>query len=555
VNHFQGLLPALGFALVATGCGGGTEPNPGPTGDCARAGLTNLAVGGHAIIDASLNTCVRIPATSAAEAEYLYVAFSGEGMETFNGVTADYETAGAPSAGAVASVARAFFRQTREPDPATSFHLRLRERERGLSRRPGVSAPDLSRVTVVPTPPPIGDQRSFEVCATAACTTFVPTTATALVVNARVAVYLDDNAPQPSYSLADLDKVAQLFDTQLYPIDTTAFGRESDLDNNGVVIVLLTQKVNDLTPTCPNGSLIVGYFFGLDLLPSLAHSNKGEIFYGIVPRTAGCPVSLSRATALLPGVFIHEFQHMISFNQHVLIRSGIAEDTWLNEGLSHFAEELGGRQVPDANCQPAFATCEDEFIGDDISNGFDYLNDTERSFLIEPTSSGGTLAERGANWLFVRWLADQFAASQPLGTDFTRKLVQTSSLGSANVAAVTGQPFDRLVGEWQLANYLDNLAGFTPQSARLQYSSWNFRALYLANFNLGVFPKPYPLVPDSAPTGGFSRIGVLRGGSGRHVLVLQQPAVGELTVRLTAPGGASAVSSAAKPRAALVRIR
>ena len=60
--------------------------------------------------------------------------------------------------------------------------------------------------------------------------------------------------------------------------------------------------------------------------------------------------------AFLPPTFIHEFQHMISFNQHVLVRGGTAEDTWLNEGLSHFAEELGGELMPDAVCQPAFPT-------------------------------------------------------------------------------------------------------------------------------------------------------------------------------------------------------
>ena len=48
---------------------------------------------------------------------------------------------------------------------------------------------------------------------------------------------------------------------------------------------------------------------------------------------------------------------MISYNQHVLVAAGSAEDTWLNEGLSHFAEELGGRSVPDAECQPTSSSC------------------------------------------------------------------------------------------------------------------------------------------------------------------------------------------------------
>jgi hypothetical protein len=35
--------------------------------------------------------------------------------------------------------------------------------------------------------------------------------------------------------------------------------------------------------------------------------------------------------AFVPITFIHEFQHMISFNQHVLVRGGDGEVLWLNE--------------------------------------------------------------------------------------------------------------------------------------------------------------------------------------------------------------------------------
>ena len=45
----------------------------------------------------------------------------------------------------------------------------------------------------------------------------------------------------------------------------------------------------------------------------------------------------------MPATFVHEFQHMISFGQHVLARGGASESLWLNEGLSHIAEELAGK--------------------------------------------------------------------------------------------------------------------------------------------------------------------------------------------------------------------
>jgi hypothetical protein len=315
--------------------------------------------------------------------------------------------------------------------------------------------------------------------------------------------------------------------------------------------------VNELSPTCTTtGNVILGFFFGLDLLPGQANSNDGEIFYGLVPGPVakGCTVSREFATQNMPGVFIHEFQHMISWNQHVLIRNGPAEDTWLNEGLSHFAEELGGEQVDDSFC-PAFSNCESQFNGGNIDNAFGYLDDPEASFLIEPGNSTGTLEERGANWLFVRWLADHFATTEPQATELTRRLLATNKIGAANVAAVTGEDFSTLVGQWQLANYLTNLDGFTPSSDRLQYTTLNLRAIYLQNFQRGIFPKPYPLDPETATAGDYSRTGFLRGGSGRHVRVIQPVGSGDVNFALTDAGGNSIIATHAKPRIALARIR
>ena len=68
--------------------------------------------------------------------------------------------------------------------------------------------------------------------------------ATAQYVGARSAIFLDDTVPANGYTPADLQTLGTLFDQHLYPIDTTAFGRESDLDGNGVVVILLTDRIN-----------------------------------------------------------------------------------------------------------------------------------------------------------------------------------------------------------------------------------------------------------------------------------------------------------------------
>jgi hypothetical protein len=298
--------------------------------------------------------------------------------------------------------------------------------------------------------------------------------------------------------------------------------------------------------------VILGYFFGADLLPLSSNnpgSNEAEIFYGLVPDPANpqCTIDKADAAARLATTFIHEFQHMISFNQHVLVRGGAAEDTWLNEGLSHFAEELGGRLIPDSEC-PNSISCAQEFLEGNLNNAFGYLASPEDFFLIEPETSSGGLEERGANWLFARWLADHFASDPILGTNLTRALVATSQVGAVNVAARTGVDFSTLVGQWQLANYLGGLPGFSATSDRLRYGSWNFRELADSN------SIPFPLDPDSTNGSGYLHNGTLRAGSGRHVRIVQASGAGGVDLQLTNPSG-TALPGSIEPRIALVRIR
>jgi hypothetical protein len=525
--------------------------------ECTAGSTRNLQAGQHEILDPTVSgACVRIPAAGAGGAEYLYVPLATAGQESPDGVSSQYLLSGVSGATASAPelpAPRLSAFQT--PLPAERFHSMLRAREKQLAQEPSGALFSQSRIQSARSGPPVvGEQRTFNVCASSACTGFVQATGVARTVGQRVAIFVDNAAPAGGYTDTDLDKVRTLFDQYLYPIDTTAFGRESDIDGNGVVIVLLTPKVNALSPDCSStGRIILGYFFGADLLPTSASnpgSNNGEIFYGLVPdpNNSSCTVDVAEANSRLPATFIHEFQHMISFNQHVLMRHGSSEDTWLNEGLSHFAEELGGRLVPDQEC-PVTGSCAVEFLDSgDVLNAFDYLASPEDFFLIEPGNSTGQLEERGANWLFVRWLADQFDGSTVLGTQLTRQLVATNQVGSVNVAARTGVDFSTLVGEWQLTNYVDDLPGFSADSPRLSYTSWNFREVAAGQ------GREFPLVPDNTDGTAYGHSGTLRAGSGHHVLLVQQPGAPAVDLRLTGPAGA-ALPASIVPRIALVRIR
>ena len=544
------LLPALFAGLLLAAC---DSTGPG-VAECLSFVPVTLGVGEHTIVEPQPGLCVSLPPAEASGAEHLYLAVATEGQETNDGVSAPYAISGIASGTATAARRSPLISVFQAHLPSDAFHSLLRARERDLSRQTTLELFGRGRIGAAAPPPVVGDQGTFDVCATTACRTFVSTTATARAVGSRVAVYVDNAAPAGGYSDADLVDVAGLFDDHLYPIDTAAFGRESDIDANGVVIVLLTQHVNALSPDCnASESVILGYFFGADLLPrgpSNPGSNEAEIFYGLVPDpdNPDCSVTETFALSHLPSTFVHEFQHMISFNQHRLVRGGPAEDTWLNEGLSHFAEELAGRQVPDTEC-PISGSCANDFLAQgDLVNAFAYLESPEDFFLIEPGSSSGKLEERGANWLFVRWLVDHFATDSVLGRDLTQRLVATNLLGAANVVAQTGVGFSTLVPEWQLTNYLDDLPGFNQPSARLRYKTWNFREVAEAN------SRTYPLVPDSTTGADYSHIGILRAGSGKHVLVLQPANSGPVDFLLWG-GLGEAYPSAVGPRVAVVRIR
>ncbi len=155
-------------------------------------------------------------------------------------------------------------------------------------------------------------------CASATADTFVQVPATAVFTGQQVAIFLDDDVPAGGYTQADIDNVGDLFGDHLYGIDTLAFGRESDIDINDQVLVLLSDQVNQLGDCSGSATqAVAGFFFAGDLRRTLPHSNQGEVFYGWVP--GACGITLGQATTLLPEVFVHEFQHMINFNQHVLV--------------------------------------------------------------------------------------------------------------------------------------------------------------------------------------------------------------------------------------------
>jgi hypothetical protein len=506
-----------------------------------------LAVGEYASLDpAQLAGCAAFADAGASGAEYLLAPQSTTGAP---GVSASYRLQG-DSVVIVLSAAA--------PHPtavpfATRFHDMLRAQEHAASLLP--RAP-MSAALLAPSAQvavKVGDQRTFQVCTALPCsaaTDFSAVTARAQYVGLHAALFTDEAAPA-GFTQTDYDSVGVLFDQDLYDVDTRAFGAESDIDANGVVIVLFTPAVNGLTPRdqCTT-SVITGYFFGIDIDPLFqldSRSNKGEVFYALAPDPAGtvtCNLSTATVRRLVPVTFIHEFQHMISYNQHVLVRGGESEILWLNEALSHTAEELGGLHFEAQGRNDLFS----QFAIGDIYNNYLYLQDPGTVYLF-PNEGTGTLEERGAAWSFVRWLRDQY------GEDLTRRLDETDRTGADNVVAAANMPFTTLVSQWFLANYVSDLPGFTPPQ-RLTYQTWHFRTTYqsLHDQQPANFPLPFPLVPLQFDGGTFAFSGTLLAGSGDYFRVVQTAGEKGFTVLLTNSGG-GALPASIGARLNVIRIR
>ena len=194
------------------------------------------------------------------------------------------------------------------------------------------------------------------------------------------------------------------FSKTTYPIVTSAIGPPSDVDNDGKIHFLYTNRVN------PDNSLFgsAAFFYA----PSLLSVNQGgdgnlsDMFY-IDPDTDPWRMH---------GLLAHEFQHLISFNQRVLIRNGQPEVLWLNEGLSHFCEDL---------------------IGENRAH-----NDWHVDLLLRNTSGGPLVTtsrmgqmSRGAAYLFVRSLVEES------GSGILARLVQSDEIGLENIEAASGGRF------------------------------------------------------------------------------------------------------------------
>jgi hypothetical protein len=396
-------------------------------------------------------------------------------------------------------------------------------RRSSAERRPGPAAVSPAAV------PALGESRSFNVLN--AQGGFDRVGAVARSISSQAAIFVDTLAPPGGFTTAELDALAARFDQVIHPRVTTTFGSASDLDANARIVILFTPAVNRLTPA-GSSSFIGGFFFGVDLLPANNGSNAAEIFYAIVPDPDGIYGNTRSKTSVanvVPAILAHEFQHMVHFNERILVRSAASQEAlWLSEALAQMAEEMVYRDyvaLGDSASQVIFRS-------GTRARSRQYLQRPDTVSVIV-TSGQGSLPERGAGFLNLLYLEDQ------LEGDVLERLTQTDLTGVANVEAVTGTDWPDLLADWWAAIYLDQPA---PELGPLQYP----------DIDLKGFLAPFPLAPTAIGPSGASSSAALWSSSVAYYLVSPGSGI-TLAVRLGGDaGGASPVHAALRLR--IVRV-
>lgn len=301
----------------------------------------------------------------------------------------------------------------------------------------------------------LGATETFRILASLSSTSsYAEVSGRARCVGTNTVFYVDTTVGSDSISDSDITTLCNEFDS-VAGEEQGLMGGTSDVDRDGKLHVLMTPQINRLGAM--GGGIITGYFYAGDLYEqstSNPTSNHREIIYVLSPDPTGrYGTAISKEFAmsnLLPAVLPHELQHAISYNQHVFVGGGVSEENWLNEAVSHLAEDI---------------------LGYGVENPSRYA-----MYLASPSTYGvvtqgsPNLMERGAAYLFLRFLYEQASS----GSGFLKDLVSTSSRGVDNLEAAFAGPsnmneFSEFMARWTIALAMTD-RGLT-QDARYIYRS------------------------------------------------------------------------------------
>ena len=613
------LRPSVLIALVtgAVSCGGGTTqppPPPGPPPPPPIGATLNMALGEVRVLSDVASIRAFQIAGAADAREYQVIVMSGGEVE--GGFTPIDFTARASGAGA--SVAPRV--TTRLPSTSTgqrraarelSALNRLRTRPRHLELRSRMEL-EARRARARFSPKARGRNSTGAVprgVAANVLTSGVPAVGETITILSAITpqggltcngstpvdgvvkkvgqnfIILEDPAVAGHLTAQDYADLDTELDAFVAPIDNEYFGTPADLDANERVIVFFTGQVNRLNPPGSN-SIVIGFFTALDLLDPVdcPSSNEGEIIWLIGPDPGGSigpniPASLVKTIAR--GLVAHEYQHLLNAEQRFIIGDGgIGEEIWMNEGMSHIAEEaaglfrigartrggLGFNEIGVGGNRDAF----DDFHRGNFLNLEAYLSAPTEVAALSAGNPPDSFPMRGWGYLFLRWLGDRYGPPGPEGLlpgsgeqALYRALAQggpnhltgiANVLNAINVVSGESPTWGELLAQYFAAPAIDEVASVPPA---LQFSTWNFPRLYseMRENSIQGLSSGFPLKPTSVAMGDGASSSAsfdLGASTARYFRFWATGPHSDIRVELTAPSGAN-VPNGARARVIVVR--
>jgi hypothetical protein len=258
--------------------------------------------------------------------------------------------------------------------------------------------------------------------------------ATLAYTGSRCLLYVDDDDQPERFPREVLEEAAKTFDEVVQPKAAAMFGRHRDVDRNGKFTILFSHLLGDLS----GGKVSIGGFV------------RGGDFYRDVdpPYSNQCDM-LYLNSSLRPGqhlrtLIAHEYVHAVTFCEHVFGEYlpgevGVDEEGWLNEAVSHLAENMLGGGWSNLDYRVSA-----------------YLTAPHRYRLVVPDYFRAGLFRnhgcRGATYLFLRWCVDRY------GEGVLKELTQSGLSGSENVETACNERFETLFREWTTVLALQGLA-------------------------------------------------------------------------------------------------
>jgi hypothetical protein len=399
-------------------------------------------------------------------------------------------------------------------------------------------------------------------------------------------IIIEDPAVSGHLTAQDYSDLDTELDAFVAPIDNEYFGMPADLDGNERVIVFFTGQVNRLSPPGSN-SIVIGFFTSLDLLDptDCPSSNEAEVVWLIGPDPGGIigpQITANFVKIIARGLVAHEYQHLLNAEQRFILGNGqFNEEIWLNEGMSHIAEEAsglfrigartrGGLGFNEIGVGGAKRDAFDDFHRGNFVNLEAYLSAPTEVAALSVGNPSNSFPMRGWGYLFLRWLGDRYGPATPEGLlagsgeqALFRELARGGAshltgianiLNAINVVSGESPSWPEVLEQYFAAPATDEVPSVP---AAIQFSTWDFPRLYseMMQNSIQGLSSGFPLQPTPVAMGSGASSSAsfdLGASTARYFRFRATGPHPDMLVQLTAPSGAN-VPNGARARVIVVR--